>query len=87
MSIYFLQLEIDTSISQNAWSLKHSTKNSTSKNMVKTIHHRIQVYKCFAVIDIGSKHENRDCKKINLNNENNARFMQMCYTYCQNAYE
>lgn len=31
--------------------------------MVKTIHHRIQVYKCLAVIDIGSKHENRDCKK------------------------
>lgn len=55
--------------------------------MVKTIHHRIQVYKCLAVIDIGSKHENRDCKKINSNNENNARFMQMCYTYCQNAYE
>lgn len=51
--------------------------------MVKTIHHRIQVYKCFAVIDMGSKHENRDCKKININNENNARFMQMCYTYCQ----
>lgn len=45
-------------------------------NMVKTNFYRIQVYKCFAVNDIGSKHENKTAKKNlkNLNDENNARF-------------
>lgn len=32
-------------------------------NMVKTNFYRIQVYKCFAVNDIGSKHENKTAKK------------------------
>lgn len=59
-------------------------------NMVKTNFYRIQVYKCFAVNDIGSKHENKTAKKKFKKFERWKQckiFCKCCYTYCQNAYE
>lgn len=55
--------------------------------MVKTVHHRLKFINVLQSLIWDQNMKTETVKHIYLNNENNARFMQMCYTYCQNAYE